>query len=284
MESYDPLTPPDPETWDDLDELERISLVEQYHKKARIRLPNLELHAILHTLVENQVALGDELPVKETLERLMSEGLDRHDAVHAIAAIVTEHIHHLLMQKPRDLSHAPYYARLRELTAVACRGVHFALKEDEVVALRSILDERDRVSYLAEVIEENYFANHPGLVAESDKAWDAIHRVLADGELTWDGGEYPLNHVVLAGELLCTGDDYIMSLKTPQQVRDITAALPGITETGFRERYFAIDPASYGMDISEDDFCYTWEWLQPVRDLYARAAVEGRYVLFTADQ
>jgi hypothetical protein len=31
--------------------------------------------------VENQAALGDEIPVRGTLERLMGEGLDRHAAI-----------------------------------------------------------------------------------------------------------------------------------------------------------------------------------------------------------
>jgi len=35
---------------------------------------------------------------------------------------------------------------------------------------------------------------------ESDKAREAMHRALADGQLSWDGGTYPLNHVVLGGE------------------------------------------------------------------------------------
>jgi hypothetical protein len=26
-----------------------------------------------------------------------------------------------------------------------------------------------------------------------------MHHTLADGELTWEGGDYPLNHTVLAG-------------------------------------------------------------------------------------
>ena len=64
--------------------------------------------------------------------------------------------------------------------------------------------------------------------------------------MTWDGGEYPLNHVVLAGELLYGETDYLMSLKAPQQVRDIAAALLAITEAEFRRRYFAIDAKSYG--------------------------------------
>src|SRR5262245_10709156 len=52
---------------------------------------------------------------------------------------------------------------------------------------------------------------------------------LADGELTWAGGDYPLNHTVLAGKLLYTGDDYIMSLKTPAQVKDVAVVVAGLT-------------------------------------------------------
>src|SRR5262249_26303350 len=140
------------------------------------------------------------------------------------------------------------------------------------------------LDHLQEVIEEAYFNEHPDLKAESDKAWDAMHRTLADGELTWDGGKYPLNHVVLAGELLYTDSDYIMSLKTPQQVRDLAAALPAITEAEFRRRYFCINPKNYSTPLSEEDCQYTWDSFQGVRDLYTRAAEEGRFVLFTADQ
>lgn len=167
---------------------------------------------------------------------------------------------------------------------MACRGVFFAMTEDEVACLRSQPSERDRLDYLVEHIEESYFADHEEYLAESDKAWDAMHRCLADGELTWDGGDYPLNHVVLAGELLYTKPDYIMSLKSPEQVRKIAAALPAVAESEFRRRYFAIDPESYGCPVDETDFGYTWEWFQNVRRLYGLAAAEGRHVLFTASQ
>ncbi|HWL10255.1 MAG TPA: YfbM family protein [Planctomicrobium sp.] len=167
---------------------------------------------------------------------------------------------------------------------MSCLGIHFALTEDEVTHLRSLNSDQARLEYLQETIEETYFGEYPDLKAESDKTWDAMHRVLADGQLTWDGGQYPLNHVVLAGELLYTEEDYIMSLKTPQQVRDIADALSAITEEEFRERYLAMDATSYGFPLSEEDFRSTWEWFQGVRDLYTRAAQEGRFVLFTADQ
>jgi Domain of unknown function (DUF1877) len=167
---------------------------------------------------------------------------------------------------------------------MACRGVHFALSQEEVQSLREIKDEAKRVEYLLNVIEEEYFTHHRKFLAESDKAWDAMHRSLADGQLSWDGGKYPLNHVVLGGELLCTEIDFIMVLKSPQQVRDTAAALPAITLENFRRRYDAIDAESYGVSLSNEDFSYTWEWFQEVRDLFLCAASEGRFVLFTADQ
>jgi hypothetical protein len=167
---------------------------------------------------------------------------------------------------------------------MSCLGVHFALTEKEVAQLRSLKDEEARLEHLQEEIEEHYLGEETQFAAESDKSWDAMHRALTDGQLTWDGGTYPLKHTVLAGELLYTGSDYIMSLKTPQQVRDIAAALPAITEEDFRRRYFAIDARSYGSPLSDDDFNYTWESFQAVREFYTRAAQAGRFVLFTADQ
>lgn len=167
---------------------------------------------------------------------------------------------------------------------MGCLGVHFSLSPEEVRQIRGIHDESERVDYVREIIENDYFTNQPLRKAESDKSWGAMHRTLSDGELTWDGGEYPFNHVVLGGELLYTQSDFIMVLKTPEQVSDVAARLPGVTEKEFRRRYFGINPESYGFPLSEEDFEYTWGWFQGVRDFWLLAASEGRFVLFTADQ
>jgi hypothetical protein len=84
---YDAGEQPDPDAWLELDEAGRIDLVIDYHRRTGVQLENPEPHAIAHVVVENQVALGDATPVPETLNRLMDEGLDRHDAVHAIGSI-----------------------------------------------------------------------------------------------------------------------------------------------------------------------------------------------------
>ena len=92
---YDPLEAPEPEEWLAIDDAERIRLALDYHRRARVRLPNEKLHAVLHIVIENQIALGDEIPVQNTAQRLMAEGLDRHEAIHCIASVLAEFIHYL---------------------------------------------------------------------------------------------------------------------------------------------------------------------------------------------
>lgn len=167
---------------------------------------------------------------------------------------------------------------------MGCLGVHFALTAEDVAALEALEDEQERLEFLQEELEERYMAEPKTYAAESDKSWDAMHCALSDGQLSWDGGDYPLNHTVLAGKLLYSEDDYIMSLKTPEQVQAIATALERLTEAQFRERYNKIERESYDGEISDEDFEYTWSCLQDVRNLYKIAAAEKRFVLFTADQ
>jgi len=113
---YDPLQAPDPQEWNALDESERIELALRYHKQARVRLPNARLHATIHAIVENQVALGDQTPVAATVERLMKEGLDRHDAIHAIGSAFANFLSAVGRSQPADPT-ALYYEEVGKLTA-----------------------------------------------------------------------------------------------------------------------------------------------------------------------
>jgi hypothetical protein len=115
---YDPLEAPEPEEWLALDEAERIRLAERYHRGARIRVPSIKAHAAMHVVVENQIALGDEIPVQATLHRLMDEGLDRHEAIHVISLVLAEHMYDLLQaREPEAHRIESYYAALERLTA-----------------------------------------------------------------------------------------------------------------------------------------------------------------------
>ena len=122
MNRYDPDNAPDPAEWLALEELTRIQLAEAHHRLARTKLPNLKAHAVFHAIVENQVAENLD-PVVRAMTRLMAEGLNRHEAVHAIASVVAEHIHDLFNAKAdADNSQAIYYAAVERLSAKRWRG------------------------------------------------------------------------------------------------------------------------------------------------------------------
>ncbi len=163
-------------------------------------------------------------------------------------------------------------------------GVLFSLDKQTVEELKSFDDDSERLDYLQEKIEEPMMSNEPIRFAELDKAWDALHRSLTDGTLDLKNGAFPLNHVVMGGEKLYHQDDYIMILKTPDQVHQISQAIESVTEAELRTGYSRITSEDYGMPVSNDDFEYTWGWLQETIDFWKKAAEERRYVLFTADK
>ena len=165
---------------------------------------------------------------------------------------------------------------------MSCRGVRFALGRDDVETIRSFAKDSDRLNFVLEHVEEELYDTDRA--ASSDKSGDAMHRALSGGYLTWDGGTYPLNHTVLGGELLYSGDDFIMSLKSPSQVSDVAGSLADIDLEAFRKLYFAIPADDYDAALDEQDCEYTWSWFEEVREFFQRAATEGTYVLFTADQ
>ena len=123
MKRYDPSADPNGKEWLALDEGERIALVRDFHARNKIRIPNAEAHAVIHSIVENQLA--EQFPAAiAALHRLKAEGLDRHDSVHAIGSVLIEHMRTVMNgdrgSAPAD-PHAPYIAALEKLTAESWR-------------------------------------------------------------------------------------------------------------------------------------------------------------------
>jgi hypothetical protein len=115
---------PDPEEWLELDEQDRIDQVIDYHKRAKLPVgQNNRVHAAAHVIVENQVAMGDATVVPATLARLMREGLDRHDAIHAIASVLMGIFFDVAKNPGKQVDiNAAYGRELAELTAASWRS------------------------------------------------------------------------------------------------------------------------------------------------------------------
>jgi hypothetical protein len=117
MDSHDPDTSLNATDWLETDEGERIELVSSYHRRKKSRLPNAQLHSVIHVVVENQLALGEAIVI-ETLARLQGEGLSRHDALHAVGSVLAADLYELMQESSEATGDAyrRYLERLQELT------------------------------------------------------------------------------------------------------------------------------------------------------------------------
>ena len=115
---YDPDRPADAAQWLRLDEQERMAAVRAYHRRAKVKLPNEELHAVFHVIVEDQLAMQLQ-HVVDASTRLQAEGLTRHDCIHAIASVLSGELFDLLKaETPWSGDADEHYARgLAALTA-----------------------------------------------------------------------------------------------------------------------------------------------------------------------
>jgi len=162
-------------------------------------------------------------------------------------------------------------------------GVHFALTPVQEKRLLARVGDDDKVIELVQTIEEGEgFLELPD-ACQTDKAWDAIHRCLADGQLTYDGGEFPLRAVILGGRQLVEDADYTVAYVPASDVPQIATALAGLDEEWLRARYDQLAGTDYDGPMNDDDFDYTWTSLQDVTEFYATAADRGRAVIFTVD-
>jgi hypothetical protein len=118
---YNPDIAPDPVTWLEMDEQERIHLAVMYHKKEKISLPNDKVHAAFHAIVENQIA--ERIPaIANAMTRLAKQGLSRHDCIHAIGSVLAAHLHEMMTSKSNDSTeetNARYAAAVERLDGKA---------------------------------------------------------------------------------------------------------------------------------------------------------------------
>jgi hypothetical protein len=161
---------------------------------------------------------------------------------------------------------------------MSCRGVHFALTDEQASRLMDTPGaDNDFLMGCVEDIEEQWDKEW---LQETDKSWDAIHRCLTGGKLRW--GDSPLHKCILGSDNLYDGNDYFINLLSPNEVKDVAAAIKNIDRNELRRRYDAID-TSYGK-LSDKDFEYTWSWFQHLPKFFQKAAAANRSMLFTVDQ
>jgi len=117
MESYNASRNINSALWLNLDEAVRLELIEEYVEdfEKEIDSSKKNIHASVHMVVENQLALGEE-PALNAYSRLLRQGLNRHETIHAIGAVIFADIYEA-MQNKDNKPITSYKSRLRKLTA-----------------------------------------------------------------------------------------------------------------------------------------------------------------------
>lgn len=161
-------------------------------------------------------------------------------------------------------------------------GSLIALNDDDARVLRACRDDASCRTFVVDVLQEREFDSQ--WYCSTDKAWDALHRCLAAGTLDPAGGTYPLNHVILGGEQLHRTDNFIISCKTPAQVRDIALALADVDIDSLRILHNNLDADDYGAPLDDEHLEYMCGYFANIVAFYQRAAAAGRGVVFSVDQ
>lgn len=125
LNHYDPDHAPDPEAWLALSEDERLALILAWHDaNDDIGSANPRVHAAVHVIIENQIAEQEPPLVATKLRQLMVQGLDRHDAIHAIAFVLTKRMNADMKRSGASVFSVPLYeAGLHRLNARSWRRI-----------------------------------------------------------------------------------------------------------------------------------------------------------------
>lgn len=82
--TYNPFEPLEPLAWLAIDEDERVRIVQEFIAGLGMEIEDAVGLGVYVTIVENQIAMGDETPAKAAIDRLEMEGLDRFTALLAV--------------------------------------------------------------------------------------------------------------------------------------------------------------------------------------------------------
>lgn len=119
MKYYNPDKPLNISEWLVLDDEQRKILVSNFHESTEEEFQDdgaLTMHCYMHVVVENQIATNVDL-VSETVTKLVRQGLSRHEALHAISAIIVEDIFDMLKGTKSEFCPKKYRRKLEKITA-----------------------------------------------------------------------------------------------------------------------------------------------------------------------
>ncbi len=100
----------------ELDKIWKMGELAAYPQEADGMVVNPFVHTVLHLIVDNQIETDSPEYVSETFARLIDEGMEEHESLHAIIAIYAD-LYFSNFRKGGSFSYLDYESRLRNICA-----------------------------------------------------------------------------------------------------------------------------------------------------------------------
>jgi hypothetical protein len=159
------------------------------------------------------------------------------------------------------------------------RGYYLALARDHAKRLFAIKEDAELAAFMTE-LKTSPEMKKSGRALDVGTMWDALHRIMTDGELDPSGGDFPANHAVLGGRQLHHGSDFSAILIRPDIVPFVSDALKELKQAEVREKFENL-PASYEKPRGDKEFTELWLVIQKLRTFFDAAGENLEAVVFT---
>lgn len=158
-------------------------------------------------------------------------------------------------------------------------GYLIALSRDNAKRVFAQGDDAGLISLLDE-LKKSPELKKKGHVLDMAKAWDAIHRLLTEGTLEPNGGDFPLNTAILGGKPIHKGTDFAAVVVRPDMTPFVAEALAEVTQEDFQKKFGDLPGHGYNQGTTSKDFDEVWRVTRLLKDFYEFCAAERLAVLF----
>ena len=158
-------------------------------------------------------------------------------------------------------------------------GMFYAITDEALEQLKA-QDIDEMYDYMLEEIEEELFNTSESF--EINKAWEGVQFCLGEG--TWNEENKVPYNVVFGGELILDHNDYVISLKKPEVIKDIVAYLEAnnLQET-IKNNFDKIPEEDFTLPKNEDCCDFLLECSKGLLEFYKNALDKQLNVIFTVD-
>ena len=156
-------------------------------------------------------------------------------------------------------------------------GTHLALSREDA----KLVFGRREPHTLRELLCDELLSRPAGETRRDCEDWERLHRILTDGSMSSEAGEYPLNQCFLGGRPLDAGGTSVVNMVRPDSVPHVAAALQDFAAESVSSRLEMLPP-DYRGARDEEAAAQVATDIAELAEFFRAAAEQQQAVLFVS--